>query len=69
MRQALALVAKGIITAALLYFAIGRTNFSMIGERLGSLDVPWMLAAVALAGVQIVLGGAVIGFSPVLVTP
>ena len=55
MRQVISLAVKGIITAALLYFAIGRTNFSMIGERLGRLDIPWMLAAIALAGIQIVL--------------
>jgi uncharacterized membrane protein YbhN (UPF0104 family) len=55
MRQVVSLAAKAAITAALLYFAVGRSNFGMIAERLNRLDPLWIAAAVALLGVQLLL--------------
>jgi uncharacterized protein (TIRG00374 family) len=43
---------KVAITVALLYFAIGRGNFAVLGERLSRLDPAWMAAALAAAAVQ-----------------
>ncbi len=56
MRQIVLFSAKAAISAALLYLAIGRTNFSIIGERLNQLDPAWFAAAVAVALLQILLG-------------
>lgn len=55
MRQLVSLAVKAAITAALLYFAIGRTDFATIGARLNQLEYGWMLLAMALAAVQLVL--------------
>jgi uncharacterized membrane protein YbhN (UPF0104 family) len=55
MRQVVSLVAKATITLVLLYFAVGHTNFSLIGERLNRLDIAWLLAALAVVGAQLVL--------------
>jgi hypothetical protein len=46
MRQLISLSAKAAITAALLYFALGRTDFGLIGARLNRLEFGWMLLAV-----------------------
>ena len=56
MRQIVAVVAKVGISAALLYLALGRTDFSVIGARLNQLNVLWLTAAVAVAALQILLG-------------
>jgi uncharacterized membrane protein YbhN (UPF0104 family) len=55
MRQLVSLAVKAAITAALLYFAIGRTDFATISARLNQLEYGWMLLAVALAALQLVL--------------
>jgi uncharacterized membrane protein YbhN (UPF0104 family) len=55
MRQFVAFALKAAISAALLYVAIGRTDFGMIGERLNRIDVMWVLAAIAVAALQLVL--------------
>ena len=55
MRQLVPLAAKAAITAALLYFAVGRTDFATIGERLTRVEIGWMLAAVAVALIQLAL--------------
>ena len=56
MRQIVALIAKVGVTAALLYLALGRTDFSAIGARLNHLNVLWLAIAVAIAALQIMLG-------------
>lgn len=52
MRKTLLFLAKAAITAALLYFAIGRTNFDVLAERFGRLDPVWIAAALAAVAVQ-----------------
>jgi uncharacterized membrane protein YbhN (UPF0104 family) len=46
MKKFLALAAKTAVSAALLYFAVGRVNLELIGERLAQLQDEWLLAAV-----------------------
>jgi uncharacterized membrane protein YbhN (UPF0104 family) len=46
MKKFLALAAKTAVSAALLYFAVGRVNLELIGERLAQLQGEWLLAAV-----------------------
>jgi glycosyltransferase 2 family protein len=55
MRKLLPFLAKAAITAALLYFAIGRGNFSLLADRLARLDPVWIAAALAAVAVQTLL--------------
>lgn len=55
MRKAILFVGKATITAALLYFAIGRGNFTLLGERLGRLDPLLIAAALAAVAAQTLL--------------
>jgi len=55
MRHFLLFAAKAAITAALLYLAIGRTDFSVIAERLTSINLVWIAAALALSFLQLAL--------------
>jgi glycosyltransferase 2 family protein len=52
MRKTLFFMAKVAITAALLYFAVGRVNFGAIEDRLSRLDPVWIAAALAAVAVQ-----------------
>src|SRR5262249_18602065 len=55
MRQIVALVAKVGVTAALLYLALARTDFSALAARLNRLDWLWFAPAGAVAALQILL--------------
>ena len=55
MRKTLFFLAKVAITAALLYFAVGRTNFGVLEDRLSRLDPVWIAAALAAVAVQTLL--------------
>jgi hypothetical protein len=55
MRQFLWIIVKAAITITLLYLAFGRTNFDVLGERLNRLDPGWILAAIAVVGIQVLL--------------
>src|SRR5688572_1498284 len=52
MRKIIGLTAKIAISAALLYVALARVNLSTLTERLAQIDIGWMLAAIALLGLQ-----------------
>jgi glycosyltransferase 2 family protein len=52
MRQTILLLAKAAVTGALLYFAVGRANFGVLGERLSGLEPAWVAAALAVVMVQ-----------------
>jgi uncharacterized membrane protein YbhN (UPF0104 family) len=53
MRRGVALLLKAAITAGLLYFAVGRANWGVLGDRLNRLDLTWMMLAVAIGIVQL----------------
>jgi uncharacterized membrane protein YbhN (UPF0104 family) len=53
MRQVLSVVAKVAISLALLYVALGKTDFSGMGARLIQLDAMWIAAAIAMTLLQI----------------
>ena len=55
MRRVFLIVAKLAVSALLLYFAIRRIDLSTIGERLIRLEFGWIVAAIAIALVQVVL--------------
>jgi uncharacterized membrane protein YbhN (UPF0104 family) len=55
MRQIVSVTVKAAITLAVLYFAVSRTNFSLVGERIGRLDFTWMLLALAVVAAQLAL--------------
>ena len=55
MRQVLSVLAKIAISIALLYVALGKTDFSALGARLSQLHPLWMVVAVAMTLLQIVL--------------
>lgn len=55
MKKFLGLAAKLAISFALLYFAVGRVNFSILAERLARLEIGWLLAAIAIVGMQTVV--------------
>lgn len=55
MRRWLSLLARIAISAALLYFAFSSVNATAIRERLQELKISWLVAAVALAFVQLAL--------------
>ena len=55
MRQVLSVIAKIAISIALLYVAIGKTDFSALGARLSQLHPLWMVVAVAMTLLQIAL--------------
>ena len=55
MRKYALIAAKAAVSIGLLYFALARTDFSAVSERLSRLDMTWGLLAVAVLGVQIVL--------------
>jgi uncharacterized membrane protein YbhN (UPF0104 family) len=55
MRQIVSVAIKAAITLVVLYFAVGRANFSLVGERIGRLDVAWMLLALAVVAAQLAL--------------
>lgn len=56
MKKTAALVAKLIVTLALLYFAVSRINLEFVAERLQHLHAVWLVAAVATLSLQAVLG-------------
>jgi len=55
-KKTIALVAKLAITLALLYFSVSRANFGLVVQRARELNVFWLLAAIAVLGVQTVVG-------------
>jgi uncharacterized membrane protein YbhN (UPF0104 family) len=55
MRQWLSLLARITISAALLYYAFSSVNTAAIGARLQDLRISWLVAAVAVAFVQLTL--------------
>jgi uncharacterized membrane protein YbhN (UPF0104 family) len=55
MRQLVSLAVKGLVTAALLYFAVGRANLDAVGDRLSRLHYAWMILAVAIGLLQLTL--------------
>jgi glycosyltransferase 2 family protein len=55
MRKVILFLAKAAITLALLYFAVGRANFAILGDRLSQLDPGWILAALAIVALQTLL--------------
>jgi uncharacterized membrane protein YbhN (UPF0104 family) len=55
MRRILSFAAQVVVTLALLYFALGRANFSVLGERLANLHPGWIVAAAAVIGLQLLL--------------
>src|SRR4051812_36012797 len=55
MRRTLFIVVKCVITGALLYLVLARTDFSAIAARLGQLNIAWLLAAVSLAMIQLLI--------------
>ena len=56
MRQWALIALKFVVSAALLYFAIGRIQVDTIGERLKELDPAWLVAAVGIGLLQAALG-------------
>jgi len=52
MRQLVLIAVKLAISAALLYFAISRMNFSSIGDRFNRLELSWIMIAFAIALLQ-----------------
>jgi hypothetical protein len=54
-KKAAALVAKLIVTLALLYFAVSRINLSFVAERLAHLHAVWLVAALAALCLQAVV--------------
>lgn len=55
MRKFALVAVKFAVSAALLYFAVGRVNLDMLGDRLNNLDAMWIVAAVAVTVLQVVL--------------
>ncbi len=55
MRQFVAFALKAVISGALLYVAIGRSNFDLISDRLNRINVAWIVAAIAIAVLQLAL--------------
>jgi uncharacterized membrane protein YbhN (UPF0104 family) len=58
MRRFLAFALKAAISAILLYFAVAGVDLAVVGERLRELRPEWMIAALALAFIQLALGAA-----------
>src|SRR5947209_1410087 len=58
MRRLLAFIAKAAVSGLLLYLAVAGLPFEDISGRLRNLHVEWALAAVALAGVQLIFFAA-----------
>ncbi len=56
MRRFLLSAAKILISAALLYFALRKTNFSDLASRINPASIGWLAAALAVLVVQIFLG-------------
>lgn len=55
MRQIVLIAVKAAVSIGLLYYALARTDFSAVGERLNRLDVAWSLLAVVLLAAQLLL--------------
>jgi hypothetical protein len=55
MRKGGALLLKALVTAGLLYFAVGRAHWEGLGDRLNRLDFAWMILAIAICMLQLVL--------------
>ena len=55
MKKTIALIIKLTITVALLYFAVGSANLSLVADRLQRLNIGWFGAAILLLGLQAVL--------------
>jgi uncharacterized membrane protein YbhN (UPF0104 family) len=55
MRQLLALVLKGTVSASLLYFALKGVNWTVIAERLNRVDAAWLAAIIVAANLQVFL--------------
>ena len=55
MRRVFLIVVKLAVSTLLLYFAIRRIDLGTIGERLSRLEFGWIVAAIAIALVQVVL--------------
>src|SRR3970040_231815 len=58
MRRLISFALKAAISAILLYFAVAGVDLAVIGERLRDLRPEWMIAALALAFIQLGLGAA-----------
>jgi len=58
MRQLLGLAVKAAVSALLLYFALARVNFHLIGQRFGQVETIWLAAAVVMFIVQAAVGAA-----------
>jgi uncharacterized membrane protein YbhN (UPF0104 family) len=53
MRQLVLIVAKFTVSLTLLYIAASRIDFAVIGDRLNRFDIGWILAALAIALLQV----------------
>jgi uncharacterized membrane protein YbhN (UPF0104 family) len=56
MLRLLALILKLAVSASLLYFALRGVNWAVIAERIHRVDAGWLVAVVAAAQVQVLLG-------------
>jgi glycosyltransferase 2 family protein len=54
-KKTIALIIKLTVTVALLYFAVGSANLSLVADRLQRLNIGWFSAAILLLGLQAVL--------------
>ncbi len=53
MRKIAALAAKVAVSLGLLYLALGRVDLGTLAERLQQIEIGWLLAAIALLGLQV----------------
>jgi hypothetical protein len=53
MRKGGALLLKALVTAGLLYFAIGRAHWEGLGDRLNRINLAWMVLATAIGLLQL----------------
>jgi uncharacterized membrane protein YbhN (UPF0104 family) len=55
MRRLLTFLVKAVVSALLLYFSLRRVNLGSIGQRLGGLDLHWMILALFVLCSQMLL--------------